>query len=142
MLTGTWESAAGQLAHLDRGAVPQDGVYLAPWLLTGPLLASSSSTAPLLALPFDPRGAAALAYRARLPQGEGPTGSGYAAFTGARAAVQVWATSPASIFPKDLGHDHVGGTGWFPGGTLAAVSRPLTEAGTTPGTSKQGSNAP
>ncbi|MCW2601533.1 MAG: hypothetical protein JWM02_3362 [Frankiales bacterium] len=121
LLTGSWDTAARQLAALSGRAVPRDGVYLAPWLLSAPLLSSYSTTAPLLALPFDPHGSAARRYLVRLPAGETPTGSGYAAFTSAQAAVQIWATAPVSIFPKDLGHAHAT-AGWFPGGTLTAVT--------------------
>ncbi|MCU1595821.1 MAG: hypothetical protein JWO12_3213, partial [Frankiales bacterium] len=125
LLTGSWESAARELATLDRARVPEDGVYLAPWLLTGPILQTYATAAPLLALPFDPHSPDVRAYLATLPAWESPTGAGYEAFSGRSHLMQVWATSPASIFPKDLGHAHAGTTGWFPGGTLAAISRPL-----------------
>ena len=121
VLTGTWESASAALAKLGR-RVPERGVYLAPWLLEGTLLTRAATTAPLVVLPFDPKGADALRYAASLPAGESPTAAGYRAWGGGASPAQVWATSPASIFPTDLGHDHTVAGGWFPGGALVPVA--------------------
>lgn len=121
VLTGTWESVSATLQRLGR-QVPEAGVYLAPWLMTGPILTRFATTAPLVVLPFDPKGKDALRYAAALPPGEVPTAAGYRAWGGAEGAPQLWATTPASIFPTDLGHDHGGGSGWFPGGALVEVA--------------------
>ncbi|MCU1622926.1 MAG: hypothetical protein JWL79_1771 [Frankiales bacterium] len=121
VVTGGWASAAATLKRLGRTA-PAGGVYLAPWLLVGPLLTAYATTAPLVVLPFDPTSRDALRYAASLPAGETPTAAGYRAWGGATGVPQVWATSPASIFPSDLGHDHWSASGWFPGGVLVAVA--------------------
>ena len=120
VLTGTWETASAVLQRLGR-RVPEAGVYLAPWLLTGPILNRFATAAPLVVLPFDPKGPDALRYAAALPAGEVPTAAGYRAWGGALADPQVWATTPASIFPSQLGHDHGADDGWFPGGALVPV---------------------
>lgn len=121
VLTGAWDAAAAQLQQIGRHA-PGGGVYLAPWLLDAPLLSGFSTAAPLVVLPFDPHGSAARRYVSALPPGETPTAAGYCAFGGSVGRVQVFATSPASILPKDLGHEHTVSRGWFPGGTLTPVS--------------------
>ncbi|MBW8801370.1 MAG: hypothetical protein JF597_49845, partial [Streptomyces sp.] len=120
VLTGTWESAAATLGRMGR-RVPEGGVYLAPWLMAGPLLTAYATMAPLVVLPFDPTGADALRYAAALPEGEVPTAAGYRAWGGAMSTPRVWATAPASVFPRDLGHDHAAANGWFPGGALVPV---------------------
>lgn len=121
VLTGTWESAAASLDHL-HGHVPPYGVFLAPWLLQPDLLTRYASTAPLLVLPFDPTGPDALRFAASLPVGESPTASGYRAWGGRTEEPRVWATSPASILPPGLGHEHVDPRRWFPGGALVPIS--------------------
>ena len=121
VLTGTWETAEAALRALGRTA-PEAGVYLAPWLLTGPILNRYATTAPLVVLPFDPTGPDAVRYAAALPAGEVPTAAGYRAWGGAEGSPGVWATSPASVFPSELGHDHGEGNGWFPGGALVEIA--------------------
>jgi hypothetical protein len=121
VVTGGWGSAAATLKRLGRTA-PAGGVYLAPWLFVGPLLTAYATTAPLVVLPFDPTSRDALRYAANLPVGETPTAAGYREWGGATSSPKVWATSPASIFPSALGHDHVTASGWFPGGALVPVS--------------------
>jgi len=121
VLTGTWESASAALEELGRTAPPA-GVYLAPWLMTGPILSRFATTAPLVVLPFDPKGFDALRYAAALPVGEVPTAAGYRAWGGVESEPEVWATTPASILPADLGHDHGGDSGWFPGGAMVEVA--------------------
>jgi hypothetical protein len=128
VLTGGWASAAATLKRLGRTA-PVGGVYLAPWLFVGSLLTTYATTAPLVVLPFDPTGRDALRYAASLPVGEPPTAAGYRAWGGTTSAPQVWATSPASIFPSALGHAHGSATGWFPGGALVPVGIPGARLG-------------
>jgi hypothetical protein len=120
VVTGGWDSAAARLASLGRTA-PRDGVYLSPWLLNGPLLSTYAVVGPLVVLPFDPKGVAARRYLSRVPAGETPSPAGFTAWGGASDRTAIWATTPASIFPKDLGHGHASLGGWFPGGALVAV---------------------
>ena len=123
LLTGGWDDAA---AHLRGVRAPRDGVYLAPWLLAGPLLQQGADMAPLVVLPFDPSGPAARRYLDALPPGEPATASGFVAAGGGTGAVRVFATAPVSILPKDLGHaDHDEQRSWFPGGALTPVTGPL-----------------
>ena len=116
--TSGWGTADSQLA---RTTAPQDGVYLAPWLVTGPFLSRYGDLAPLAALPFDPSGPQALRYAAALPAGEVPTAAGFDAWGGTAVPARVYASAPVSILPADLGHEHPSG-GWFPGGALTDVS--------------------
>ena len=114
VLTGTWASADAALARLDRRTT--QGVYLAPWLLSGDLLTRHATAAPLVVLPFAPTGASRYLATAPVPSYEA-----YAR-TGPELAVKVYATSPASILPASLGHDHPDARRWFPGGAQTAVS--------------------
>jgi hypothetical protein len=124
VVTSGWERADAQLA---RAVAPQDGVYLAPWLASGPFLSRYGELAPLAVLPFDPSGPQALRYAAALPTGEIPTAAGFAAWGGAVVPARVYASAPVSIFPAALGHEHPSG-GWFPGGALTDVSGRLQPA--------------
>lgn len=117
LLTGTWASADAALAQLDRRTTA--GVYLAPWLLSGDLLTRHATAAPLVVLPFAPAGASRYLATAPVPS--------YEAWALSRPPrdIKVYATSPASILPASLGHDHPDARRWFPGGALTAVSRTL-----------------
>jgi hypothetical protein len=122
IVTGGWSSTDHVLKAFNKHLGPPDGIYVAPWDLTGPLLTTGSPAAPLLALPFDPNSRRARDYVGALPPGETPTASGLAAFGAPSGSTRIWATTPASIFPRDLGHDHSPAKGWFAGGALVAVS--------------------
>jgi hypothetical protein len=118
VVTSSWATADAQLA---RTTAPRDGVYLAPWLVTGPFLARYGDLAPLAVLPFDPAGPQAGRYITALPPGSTPSAAGFAAWGGAAVPARVYATARVSILPADLGHEHPSG-GWFPGGALTDVS--------------------
>jgi hypothetical protein len=122
IVTGGWSSTDHVLTAFAKHTGPPDGLYVAPWDLTGPLLTAGSPAAPLLALPFDPNSQQARDYLGALPPGETPTASGLGAFGGRSGSVRIWATTPAFIFPRDLGHDHAPTRGWFRGGALVAIA--------------------
>ncbi|HVW41464.1 MAG TPA: hypothetical protein VHC18_08955 [Amycolatopsis sp.] len=122
-----WESAYQTL----RAAVPgyTYGVYLAPWLLNGPIVNSvPSSTIPLR---FDPREQLAVSYAVALGDefgGEAPSVGGFRAWLGAgqqagAGKVQLFSSAQVSVMPMD--HDHGGGGQWVPGATVVPVSFPL-----------------
>ena len=103
------------------------GVYLAPWLLNGPIVnAVPSSTIPLR---FDPREQVAVSYAVALADafgGEAPSVGGFRAWLGAgeqAGKVQLFASAQVSVMPMD--HDHGGGGRWVPGATVVPVSFPL-----------------
>jgi hypothetical protein len=130
VLLGGWPTASASLEALRGRQIPLHGVYLAPWLLSAPLLTRASSVTTLLALPFDPGGSGPLGYAARLARlapGATPTGSGWTAYAGASTSphVRLYASALVSVLPASLGHAHEGAAGWIPGGALTPVSRPL-----------------
>ena len=105
------------------------GVYLAPWLLNGPIVNSvPSSTVPLR---FDPREQLAVSYAIALANafgGETPSVGGFRAWLGpaeqsSAGKVQLFASAQVSVMPMD--HDHGGAGQWVPGGTVVPVSFPL-----------------
>ncbi|HJQ46754.1 MAG TPA: hypothetical protein VJ870_10595 [Amycolatopsis sp.] len=106
------------------------GVYLAPWLLNGPIVNSvPSSTIPLR---FDPREQLAVSYAVALGDafaGESPSVAGFRAWLGAgepasAGKVQLFASAQVSVMPME--HDHGdGGAQWVPGATVVPVSFPL-----------------
>jgi hypothetical protein len=110
------------------------GVYLAPWLLTAPLISRASSVATLTPLPFDPQGPAATDFAARLARlwpGTTPTPSGFAAYRGrpdSTSNIRLYASALVSVLPTSLGHSHGGASTWLPGGAITAVSPPLAPA--------------
>jgi hypothetical protein len=118
VLTGGWDSAARELARIGRTA-PAGGVYLAPWLLNGTLLSRYAVAGPYVVLPFDPKALPAQEY---LVQTSFPSAAGYRAWGGPEQAPELWATTPASIFPTSLDHGHASAAGWFPGGSLVPVA--------------------
>jgi hypothetical protein len=124
VLTGGWSTTTALLQRLGRRPGPPDGLLLAPWLLSGQLLAGAPAVAGVLALPFDPGSTDARAYRVALPVTEAPTASGYAAWGGRTAPARLWAYGVVQVLPTSLAHGHRR-RGWLPGGTLTAVSRAL-----------------
>ncbi|WP_143231098.1 DUF6239 family natural product biosynthesis protein [Actinosynnema sp. ALI-1.44] len=125
-----WESASAALHRVARGELPSEGAYLAPWLLTAPLL--SIPAGQLLPLDFNPTDELPQQYvtqlRTRFP-GEPPTAAGYRAWAGNR---QPAADKPrlyaASTINTLLTQDHHrDATGWLPGGAVTAVTGPLGE---------------
>ncbi|MEV4117998.1 hypothetical protein [Micromonospora sp. NPDC049645] len=125
LVVSGWAAAETILREVAADRLPAQGSYLAPWLLTGPLLAIPSS--PLLPLRFDVRDNAPTAYLAELSELfplEPPTGVGYTAWMRQRAlaAGPLRLYAAAQLFlPGAGGHDH-GSTAWVPNGTVTAVS--------------------
>ncbi|NKQ58298.1 hypothetical protein HFP15_36150 [Amycolatopsis sp. K13G38] len=122
-----WEKAYQALT----GPLPSYlyGVYLAPWLLNGPIVKSvPSSTIPLR---FDPREQTAVSYAVALGDsfgGESPSVAGFRNWLGAQqpaGKVQLFASAQVSVMPY-MDHDHAESGGqWVPGGTVVPVSVPL-----------------
>lgn len=112
-----------------------DGAYLAPWLATPSLLEQDIS--PHIALPYEPRDAAAAEYLAALANampGEGPSTAGYQAWQKARgvtAAAPVRLYSAAVPYMPGMGggkaHQHDQAADWLPGGMIVPVTGPLHE---------------
>lgn len=105
--------------------VYSSGTYLAPWLLTAPVLATTPGA--VLPLRFDPRDDLPVRYEAALAahfHGLTPTASGYLAWQGeGTAPTRLYAASRVSVLPADLGaHRHGHDAGWLPGGTIVAVT--------------------
>ncbi|GAB3573073.1 hypothetical protein GCM10027445_31700 [Amycolatopsis endophytica] len=137
-----WARAASALdgaaaVQRERPAYPY-GLYVAPWLLTGPLVNSvASSMAPLR---FDPREQAAVSYAVALDNafpGESPTVTGFQQWLGpeqpAPPRVQVYASAQVTAMPMNPEQPHapgmdIAGEGpghFIPQGTVVAISFPL-----------------
>ncbi|NIH77953.1 hypothetical protein [Amycolatopsis viridis] len=137
-----WARAAAALdgaaaAQREQPAYPF-GLYVAPWLLTGPLVNSvASSTVPLR---FDPRERAAVSYAVALDNafpGEAATVTGFRQWLGpeqpAAPRVQLFASAQVNAMPMLPGQPHApgmdspgAGPGFFvPQGTVVPVSFPL-----------------
>lgn len=131
LVVSGWSGAAAELEALRGRPAPEFGVYLAPWLLTAPLISRASSVATLTPLPFDPQGAAATDYvshLSHLSSGGTPTPSGFAAYQDlpdSTADIRLYASALVSVLPTSLGHAHGGAASWLPGGAITAVSAPL-----------------
>jgi hypothetical protein len=119
-----WDSAAAALADIVAGRTRAEGAYLAPWLLSTPLL--SPPAGQLIALPYPPDDDSAQRYFAALPH-VAPSGSGYTAWGAPVGEVRLYA--PATINPLLLNgfHEHTepDPQDWLPGGRLTAISAPL-----------------
>jgi hypothetical protein len=114
------------------------GTYLAPWLLSAPVITGVPGM--LVPLPFDPRSEQPVRYEVALAvrfPGKNPSTAGYRGWLAAtdtaandRAAndsgtgegTRLYAASLVAIMPGSLGHKHGGDGGWFPGGTVVPVS--------------------
>jgi hypothetical protein len=126
-----WAGAAAELQALRGKRAPAFGVYLAPWLMTAPLVTSAPSVATLVPLPFDPGSPPAIAYAAALARiwpGATPTPSGFATYQGLVPSVgeiRLYASALVSVLPTSLGPSHTGTAGWLPGGAITPVSLPL-----------------
>jgi hypothetical protein len=107
------------------------GTYLAPWLLSAPVLRSTNGT--VLALRFDPRDEPAVRYQVAVEaafHGSAPTESGYHAWLTAQNSpepreTRLYAASAVAFLPQEFAH-HTHETGWLPGGTIVPVTGPLT----------------
>jgi hypothetical protein len=134
-----WSTAAGELSKV---AVEQtqkptyiNGIYLAPWLLTAPLLRSVVSSA--IPLRFDPRDPQTLAYTVALADAfPGETGSiggldEWLAAQGQRSepSVRLYASAQVDAMPMDNtmdGMEMAYPGQWVPNGTIVPISGPLS----------------
>lgn len=128
LVVSGWAAAETTLREVAANRIPAQGSYLAPWLLTGPLLAIPSS--PLLPLRFDVHDDTPSAYLAALSELfplEPPTGVGYTMWMRQRAVpaepLRLYAASQLFV-PGARGHDHQT-TPWVPNGTVTAVTGQL-----------------
>ncbi|GAA2261933.1 hypothetical protein GCM10010402_16920 [Actinomadura luteofluorescens] len=130
VLVSGWSKADTALRQMARGSLRGQGAYLAPWLLSAPLLAIPA--AQMLPLRFSPRAPDPLRYaaelRARFPD-ETPTATGYAAWRGSREdddPPRLYAASLVTFMPSRTPAQHAHtGTSWLPGGTITVATGPL-----------------
>jgi hypothetical protein len=138
VVVGGWSRAATGLARAAReqrhGIAYQDGVWLAPWLLTPRVVDAISGT--VLPLRFDVRGTSARAYAAALRRTLPSVAPTEAGFAGWRAGQRTPYDGPASLYaaaraafmaPAPGHQQHETTVAWFPGGTVTRVSGPLEE---------------
>jgi hypothetical protein len=143
-----WTSAAATIADVSAGKLAAQGTYLAPWLLTAPLLRPPAGQ--VIALRFDPGQAAPLRYVAALDAafpGEPATAAGFAGWsrsTAEPATARLYAASLVFVPGNPVGpgpparanqavataggHGSHGAARWLPDGTVTAVSGPLSGA--------------
>lgn len=138
VMVAGWEEATSTLYDIAAGRWVAEGIYLAPWLLSAPLLEVPAGQ--LLVLPFSPADALPRRYVEALGTalaGADPTASGYASWLAAQGIEEpedasgtrlyAPATVNADLFANAGGgsHDHGGpavSTEWLPGGRLTAVT--------------------
>ncbi|MBG0851755.1 hypothetical protein I2W78_07835 [Streptomyces spinoverrucosus] len=131
-----WERAAAAVEGVAGGRTTAQGTYLAPWLLTPPLL--SPGAGQIIPLRYVPRGPDATRYLTalgeRLP-GEPPAAAGYRAW---RSVGGTHDRSPAKLYAVAVpyvpgsggqggGHHHAARTDWLPDGMIVPVTGPLKE---------------
>jgi hypothetical protein len=134
-----WSGAAAELSEVaaeqTRKPTFVDGIYLAPWLLTAPLLKSVVSSA--VPLRFDPRDPQTLAYTVALANAfPGETGSlgGLDQWLAAQGqhpdpSVRLYASAQVDAMPMDNTMDGMEMTypgQWVPNGTIVPISGPLS----------------
>ncbi|WP_406632488.1 DUF6239 family natural product biosynthesis protein [Amycolatopsis sp. WGS_07] len=124
---GGWAGSRTLLEKVARGRVPAQGVYLAPWLVSRPLLAIPAGQ--LFVLPYDPGGAEPRRYAAAVADAmpsATPCATGYAAWLGRQpsaSAFRVYAASTVDLAAASgWAHTHADAGGWFPGGAVVAIS--------------------
>ncbi|MEU4820733.1 hypothetical protein AB0H37_02565 [Actinomadura sp. NPDC023710] len=131
ILVSGWSEGEAALRQMARGSLRGQGAYLAPWLLSAPLLAIPA--AQMLPLRFSPRDPEPLRYaaelRARFPD-ETPSAAGYRAWRGGRGDAgppRLYSASLVTFMPSraPARHPHTG-TSWLPGGTITVATGPLT----------------
>jgi hypothetical protein len=115
----------------------QYGLYLAPWLLNGPIVNAVASAS--LPLRFDPREATAVGYAVAVGGrfgGESPTLGGFRTWLGAGGAagdVQIFAAAQVNAMPMNPGEPHAPGMApdrdyagqWVPDGTIVPITSVL-----------------
>jgi hypothetical protein len=129
VLVAGWTRAEAVLHDVAAGRLPGRGSYLAPWLMTPPLLEISAGQ--LLPLDFSPTGPEAFGYRSALDArfaGETPSSSGFAAWsaTGPPRPIRIYAVSRINVDFTAPAHGHDTRGGWLPGGAITAVSGALS----------------
>ncbi|WP_433328089.1 hypothetical protein [Spirillospora sp. CA-294931] len=127
-----WSAAESTLRDIAGGRVRGEGAYLAPWLLSAPLLAIPAGQ--VLPLRFSPRDPVPLKYAALLQErfhGAVPTKVGFDRWQEAQGRAdtgpaKLYAASLVTFMPTRPGetHPHTG-TSWLPGGTITVASGPL-----------------
>ncbi|WP_410596001.1 hypothetical protein [Amycolatopsis sp. lyj-23] len=115
----------------------QYGLYLAPWLLNGPIVNAVASAS--LPLRFDPREATAVGYAVAVGNrfgGESPTLGGFRSWLGAGGAagdVQIFAAAQVNAMPMYPTEPHATGMvmdrdyagQWVPDGTIVPITSVL-----------------
>jgi hypothetical protein len=134
-----WSTAADTLSKVaieqTRKPTYINGIYLAPWLLTAPLLKSVVSSA--IPLRFDPRDPKTLAYTVALANAfPGETGSiggldEWLAAQGQQSdpSVRLYASAQVDAMPMDNtmdGMEMAYPGQWVPNGTIVPISGPLS----------------
>lgn len=136
VLTG-WTPAADTVRRANAkgpGAPPAaQGIFLAPWLLTPPVMTLSESS--VLGLQFNPQDINALGYASTLvgvfPQ-ETPSASGYRAWTQqlgipVEKRASFYSGAPISVPMGPDNQEHGSNpAAWFPSGAIIQVSPPMT----------------
>ncbi|MGW1965251.1 hypothetical protein ACWCPD_33990 [Streptomyces sp. NPDC001935] len=129
VVTG-WAAAQAQVEEVEKGRVRAEGTYLAPWLLSPPVLRPSAGQ--IIPLRYDPRGPAAERYLSALSRrfpGEVPSAAGYEAWQerlGGDFAPAVMYAAAEVYIPGMPAHEHEGAD-WLTSGMITAVSRPLQQ---------------
>jgi hypothetical protein len=129
-----WATASTTLtavAERQRGTVTfSAGTYLAPWLLSTPVLATTAGA--VLPLRFDPRDDEPVRYQLAVARfhGQYPTASGYQAWRSGPEPVgtRLYAAARVTFMPDEFaaGHHHGQANSWLSSGTIVPVTGPLT----------------
>lgn len=124
-----WAQAAATVDAVARGSLRAQGTYLAPWLLTPPLLTPPAGQ--VVPLAFPPSGESSLRYLTALAAAapdEAPSAAGHLAWlsaTGDTAGTEFRLHAASTVTaPSSSPHDHHG-VSWLPGGTVTPISGPL-----------------
>ncbi|MFF4371305.1 hypothetical protein [Streptomyces sp. NPDC001594] len=134
LVTSGWAGADTAVHDVEAGRTLAEGTYLAPWLLTAPLL--SPGAGQLIPLRYAPNGPAAVEYAAALGDrlaGEVPSAAGFEAWRAARGSA---GPAPAKLYAAAVlyvpgsggagsaggGHHHSGSASWLPSGMIVPVA--------------------
>ncbi|MER5472074.1 hypothetical protein [Streptomyces sp. NPDC002685] len=131
LVVAGWAVAETQVKDVAAGRVRAEGTYLAPWLLSPPVLGPSAGQ--IIPLRYDPRGPAAERYLSALAgrfPGELPSAAGYEAWQrqlgGDFAPTLLYAAAEVYI-PGMPSHQHSKGADWLTSGMITPVSGPLRQ---------------
>ncbi|MFG3103469.1 hypothetical protein ACGFZL_23515 [Streptomyces sp. NPDC048182] len=130
LVVAGWAAAEAQVEEVGSGRIGTAGTYLAPWLLSRPVLGPSAGQ--LIPLRYDPRGPAANRYLAaltrRLP-GELPSAAGYEAWQRQRGddfrPAVLYAAAEVYVPGMPAEHQHSQSADWLASGMIAPASGPL-----------------